>query len=238
MNTTPKEFAVYLDSFLPKIKDIKNQVCICVPYTHLMLANQKLVSSSVLLGAQNVFYEDSGAYTGEIAPAMLKDLGVSLVIIGHSERRKILGEINEIINKKIIKALAYNLKIVLCIGETKNEKTAGKTKLVLKKQIESALKGLYENELKNVIIAYEPVWSIGTNTVPSSKQVENAVLYIREVIKTDFSEESANKIPILYGGSVNSNNAKQFLKCNGVNGILVGGACLNPDEFGAIVGAL
>ena len=235
MNTTVREFSAYLDEFLPKVKDCKNSIAICVPYTHLMHAGQKLVSTNVDFGAQNISTEEKGAYTGEISCNMVKDLGAKYTLIGHSEIRKRFKETNEQINQKIIRALGVNLKVILCIGETITERNANKTKQVLKKQLEVAFKGLYENELKNIIIAYEPVWAIGSGKIPSQKDIEKNLQDIRQVIAEDFSKQSAEQMTILYGGSVNQDNCSNILKVKGVDGLLVGGACLKPQEFVNII---
>lgn len=165
---------------------------------------------------------------------MLKSVGVDVVIVGHSERRKLFNEKNEFINKKIKQALSNGLKIVLCVGETKTERSCNKYKQVIQKQILECIKGLYENELKNIIIAYEPVWAIGTGIVPSSKQVEEMANIIRETIANEYSKNAIKSIKVLYGGSVNSSNAKQFANIDGINGLLVGGASLNAIEFAKI----
>ena len=231
MNTTLKEFSLYLDRFLPKIKDSKNSIVMCVPYTHLMLANQKLVATDVKFGSQNLSVDESGAHTGEISNHMIKDIGASYTLVGHSEIRKRVKETNEQVNQKIINALGVNLKAILCVGETKTERNAGKTDFVLKKQIDIALKGLYENELKNIIIAYEPCWAIGTGKTATSKDIENAVKIIRKTIAESFSDKAAEKIQILYGGSTKLENFNNILKIQGINGLLVGGACLDYDVF-------
>ena len=235
MNTTLHEFAKYLDEFLPLIKDCKNVVALSIPYTHLMLASQKLVATNVVYGSQNISTEEKGAYTGEISNLMVKDLGAYFTLVGHSEIRKKFRETNEQINQKIIRALSVNLKCILCIGETRTERNSNKTKMVLKKQLEVSLKGLYENELKNIIIAYEPVWAIGTGKMPTVKEIEKTVEYIRQIIMDMFSQKSAEKICVIYGGSVNQNNCTNLLKIKNINGLLVGGACLDAKEFSNIV---
>lgn len=234
MNTTIKQIENYTEDFLHLIQNCKNEIAIFPPFTNLMFAKQKLVSSKVLLGAQNVSAEEKGAYTGEISAEMLKSVGVDVVIVGHSERRKLFNEKNEFINKKIKQALSNGLKIVLCVGETKTERSCNKYKQVIQKQILECIKGLYENELKNIIIAYEPVWAIGTGIVPSSKQVEEMANIIRETIANEYSKNAIKSIKVLYGGSVNSSNAKQFANIDGINGLLVGGASLNAIEFAKI----
>ncbi len=234
MNTTTHEFAKYLDKFLPLVKDSKNVVGLSIPYTHLMLASQKLVSTNVVYGSQNISTEEKGAFTGEISNLMVKDLGAYFTLVGHSEIRKKFRETNEQINQKIIRALSVNLKCILCVGETKTERNANKTKQVLKKQLEIALKGLYENELKNIIIAYEPIWAIGTGKMPTVKEIEKTVCDIRQIVLDMFSQKSAEKICVIYGGSVNQNNSANILKIKNLNGLLIGGACLDPVEFANI----
>lgn len=234
MNTTIKDIESYTENFLPKVEACKNEIAIFPPFTNLMFAKQKLTSSKVLLGAQNVASESLGAYTGEISASMLKSVGVNIVIVGHSERRKFFAEKGEIINKKIKEALSQGLKVVLCVGETKTERTNNKYKSVIEKQILEGIKGLYENELKNIVIAYEPVWAIGTNIVPNVKQIEEVANVIRALFQSEYSVVSSKNIKILYGGSVNASNAKQFASVNGINGLLVGGASLKPEEFAVI----
>lgn len=234
MNMTLKETEAYIEKFLPLTNSTKNEVAIFPSFVNLMFAKQKLISSKVLLGAQNVASEASGAFTGEVSAKMLKAVGVNYVIIGHSERRKMFYEKNEQIDKKIKQALGEGLKIVLCIGESKYERQTKKIQPVLEREILEVIHGLYENELKNIIIAYEPLWAIGTGKLPTTKDVEEAVCIIRECIKKEFSESAAKNIKILYGGSINSSNAKNYVNANGINGLLVGGASLGPDEFAKI----
>jgi len=234
MNMTIKDTEKYIEKFLPLVENSKNEIVIFPSYVNLMFAKQKLTASKVLLGAQNVSGETAGAYTGEVSSSMLKSVGVNYVIIGHSERRKLFLEKNEQINKKILEALKEGLNVVLCIGESKYERTNKKYKPALEKEIQEALKGLYENELKNIVIAYEPVWAIGTGKHPAVKEIEEAVAIIRNEIKQEYSETSAKNIRVLYGGSVNSQNAKMFANIAGVNGLLVGGASLNAEDFAKI----
>ncbi len=234
MNTTIKEVETYTEKFLPLVENSKNEIAIFPPFTNLMFAKQKLTNSKIILGAQNVSSEPSGAFTGEVSAKMLKSVGVGVVIIGHSERRKIFAEKNEVINKKIKEALSLGLKVVLCVGETKTERNGKRYKQVIQKEVLEALKGLYENELKNIIIAYEPIWSIGTGELPSVKQIEEVANIIRDEVSSEYTASAGKNIKILYGGSVNSSNAKQFGYINGINGLLVGGASLKPDEFALI----
>ena len=235
MNMNLQDTEKYIEKLLPLVNNTKNDVVIFPSFVNLMFASQKLTSSKIGLGAQNVSSEQSGAYTGEISSEMLKSVGVSFVLVGHSERRKLFLEKNETINKKIIEALRVGLKVVLCVGETKYERASKKVEQVLEKEVLEALKGLYENELKNIIIAYEPVWAIGTGVVPTPKEIEMAVSAIRKTIAKEYSETSAKNIKVLYGGSVNSQNAKTYSTVNGINGLLVGGASLKADEFAKII---
>lgn len=234
MNMDIKQTEEYSDGLLPKIANSKNEIAIFPPFTNLMFAKQKFTSSKVLLGAQNLSSEPSGSFTGEVSASMLKSVGVNYVLVGHSERRKLFLEKNETLNKKIKMALSQGLKVVLCVGETKYERTNKKYKDVIEKEISEGLKGLYENELKNIIIAYEPVWAIGTGLVPNNKQIEEIANIIREEISKEYTNAAGKNVKILYGGSVNSQNAKQFACLDGINGLLVGGASLKVDEFAKI----
>lgn len=227
MNFTQEETKRYLDKLLPNSESLANKLAVCFPYTNLSLASDMLFGKKVLLGAQNVHHEDSGSYTGEISAKMLSGFSCKYVLVGHSERRK--HETNKEINEKIKALLKYGMKAVLCVGETLKERETSKTKSSVKQQIEQALFGLYENELKNVVIAYEPVWAIGSGKTPTAKQVQQIAEYIRDIIKQNFSEKASKNITILYGGSIKPENCKTFLTIDQIDGALVGGASLNPD---------
>lgn len=231
MNMDIKEIEKYIEGLLPNIENSKNEIVIFPSYTNLMFAKQKLTASKVLLGAQNVSSEPKGALTGEVSASMLKSVGANYVIIGHSERRKFFLEKTDAINKKIKEALGHGLKVVLCVGETKYERQNKKYAQVLEKEISECFKGLYENELKNIIIAYEPVWAIGTGKLPKAKEIEECVYILREKIKIEYSEKASKSIKILYGGSINASNAKQYAEIKEINGLLVGGASLDVKEF-------
>ncbi|MBE7082579.1 MAG: triose-phosphate isomerase [Clostridiales bacterium] len=234
MHFNLKQTEEYLENFLPKVESSKNEIVLCPSFVNLMFTGQKLTSTKVLLGAQNVASEASGAYTGEVSASMLKSVGATYVLVGHSERKKYFLEKNETINKKIQECLGQGLKVVLCVGESKYERANKKHKQSLEKQLCECLKGLYDNELKNIIIAYEPIYSIGSGVLPKAKEVEEAVSYIRSVIQAEFSEKTASSLKILYGGSVNAENVKTFAGIKGVNGLLVGGASIKPDEFAKV----
>jgi triosephosphate isomerase len=207
------------------IEDTKDvSIVVCPPFTWVTDFSHKN-KSFVSFGAQNVFYEDKGAYTGEISAQMLKNSNVEYVIIGHSERRKYFGETNEIINKKVKKALEVGLKVIFCIGETEEERNAGKKNEILETQIKEGLFGI--DNLEDISVAYEPVWAIGTGNNCSVEETKETVEYIRKFVKPETK--------ILYGGSVKSDNSGAYIKEAGANGLLVGGASLNAEEFVKIV---
>ena len=209
----------------------KSEVIVCPPF--VFLAELK----GLTLGAQNVFYEEKGVLTGEISAVMLKDLGVEYVIIGHSDSRKHLGETDEIINKKVKKALEDGLKVIFCIGETAEERDAGKKNEVLEMQIRHGLDGIsnFKFQISNLVVAYEPVWAIGTGKACGVEDAKKMKEFIEKVILNMFSQDMAKGVKILYGGSVNSQNSAGYIKSAGYNGLLVGGASLNPEEFIKIV---
>ncbi|MBU2539887.1 triose-phosphate isomerase [Patescibacteria group bacterium] len=216
------------------IKNIKNvEVVLCPPFIYL--SSFKFQVSSFKLGAQNCFWEEKGAYTGEISPLMIKNLGIEYVIVGHSERRKYFRETDEEINKKIKKALSVGLKIILCVGETTEEKEQGKKQQVLIAQIEKALDRIPRDEMKNISVAYEPVWAIGTGNNCSTDETMKSIISIRQIITRLYNRETADKVRIIYGGSVNGENSGSYLKESLANGLLVGGASLKPEEFIKIV---
>lgn len=216
---TKEEAKNIFDGIKKGVKGAKAEVVVCPPFVFLPLLK------GLARGAQNCSYEDKGAFTGEISAGMLGDLKIKYVIIGHSERRKYFGETDEIVNKKIKKALAAGLKVIFCIGETAEERDAGKKNEVLEKQIKGGLAGV-EN-IKDINIAYEPVWAIGTGNNCSVEETKESVNFIRKFVKS--------KTRILYGGSVKSENSGAYIKDAGANGLLVGGASLNPEEFVKIV---
>jgi triosephosphate isomerase len=228
-----KEYVTTLEKELKKLKD-DIKVVLCLPYTSLSLAKQ-YNSDKFQFGAQNMHEEESGQFTGEISAKMLAELNVKYILIGHSERRKYFNETNEKINKKIKTALRYGFQIILCVGETRSQRNTGKTYLTLDKQINEALNGIYENELKNIVIAYEPVWAIGTGKVAENTDITKAVEEIRKVLAHNYSEEASNKIQVVYGGSLSSQNSNKIFKNEQIVGALIGGASLDPVEFAKII---
>lgn len=216
---------------------INCDVIICPPFTSLSEANSLIKNTVVKLGAQNVYHEDSGAYTGEISPQMIKSVGCEYVILGHSERRTIFRESNETINKKIKKALEHELKVIFCIGETLDEREKNVTNDVVKKQVEEGLLDIDEKSLSNMIIAYEPVWAIGTGRNATPQQAQDVHKFIRKLIEDKYSSVAAGNLTIQYGGSVKPDNAKELLSQPDIDGALVGGACLKAESFIEIIKA-
>ena len=222
-----KEAKEIFDAIRDGVKGIKSEVVVCPPSVYLYAS--VFGEGVVVMGGQNIYFEEKGAFTGEISAEMLKDLGVEYVMIGHSERRKYFGETDEIINKKIKKALEAGLKVIFCIGETAEERDAGKKNEVLERQIKIGLRDIENLKLKieNCAIAYEPVWAIGTGNNCSVEETKESIDYIRKLIPEN--------IKVLYGGSVKSDNSGAYIKDAGANGLLVGGASLIPEEFIKIV---
>lgn len=214
------------------------QVILCPPFTSLETASALLKDSEIKLGAQNMHFETEGAFTGEISSKMLKSVGCEYVILGHSERRTIFHETDELINKKIKKALDEGLKPIFCIGETLEEREKNITNQILEKQISNGLNGISIDNLRKIIIAYEPVWAIGTGKTATPQQAEEAHLFIRKLISKIFSQEAAENLIIQYGGSVKPENSAELLKQNNINGALVGGACLKAQSFIEIINSV
>jgi triosephosphate isomerase len=210
-------------------------VIVCPPYTSLSEASKLLNGSQIKLGAQNMHFEENGAFTGEVSASMLKSVGCEYVILGHSERRHIFGESNEMINKKIKKALSAGLKPIFCVGELLEERESGTTNDVVKKQILKGLAEISADDMKNIIIAYEPVWAIGTGKTASPAQAQEVHEFIRDLIEITYSLEVANDLVIQYGGSVKPDNAKELISQKDIDGALVGGACLKADSFMGII---
>lgn len=216
-------------------KNLNVQVIICPPFISLETANVLIKDTTIKLGAQNMYYEPSGAFTGEISPVMLKSVGCEYVILGHSERRTIFLESNQLINKKIQAAVKHSLKPIFCIGETLEEREKGITFNVVETQIREGLDGLSEVDLASLIIAYEPVWAIGTGKNATPEQAEEVHKFIRELIAKIYSKEFADKLIIQYGGSVKPENSKDLMLQPDIDGALVGGACLKADSFIKII---
>lgn len=231
MQKTNSETEEFLNAFLPLVRGIDDvDILIAPPFTSLETASRLMKSSNVLLGAQNVYFEESGAYTGEIAPSMLIAAGCSHVIIGHSERRQYFAETDEVVNRKIKLALTTGLKVILCIGESLEEREANRTFDVLNTQLTGSLADV---QLNDITIAYEPIWAIGTGKTASNEQANDAHAYIRDWLGKN--KEGADSVRIQYGGSVKPDNVKGLMAQPEVDGALVGGASLKPDSFSQIV---
>ena len=235
MNMLPNEAIDYINEFAPLVKDTNNEVILCVPYTDLFYALLNVQETNIKIGAQNMHYEEKGAYTGEISPKMLKSIGVEYVIIGHSERRQYYNETDETVNKKIKAAFENGLKPIVCVGETLEEREQGKTKEKITTQTRLALEGLTKEQVSKVIIAYEPIWAIGTGKTATSEDANNSIKEIREEISKIYGKDVSECVIIQYGGSVKSSNAKELFESSDIDGGLVGGASLKPDEFAKIV---
>ncbi|MEO0509842.1 MAG: triose-phosphate isomerase [Verrucomicrobiota bacterium] len=212
-------------------------VCVCPTFTALESVSKVVNESNIALGAQNMHFEASGAFTGEISAEMLRHLFTSFVIIGHSERRQYFGETDEIVNKKTIAALEANLKPIVCIGETLEEREAGKVTEVIKTQTEGALAGVTAEQVESLVIAYEPVWAIGTGKTATPEMAEEVHAEIRGLLAGLFDQETAEKVRILYGGSMKPGNAPELLAQENIDGGLIGGASLKAADFGGIVEA-
>lgn len=211
------------------------EVVVAPPFTALAAVAQVLKGSNILLSAQNSFWEESGAYTGEVSPSMLKDIGCACTIIGHSERRQYFGETNETVNKKLKASIKASLLPIVCIGETLEERETGKTLKVIEEQVRGGLKGLSTAEMEKVVIAYEPVWAIGTGKTATSEQAQEVHLFIRKMVTELFGSKLAESLRILYGGSVKADTIDELMAQKDIDGALVGGASLKADSFARIV---
>lgn len=234
MNKNRAEAKALITELLPLVKEAGCEVVICTPYTNLETALALTEGSNVKVGAENCHWAESGAFTGEISAPMLKELGVQYVIIGHSERRQYFGETDETVAKRVRAALESGLEVILCVGETLEQREADITGETIAIQVKKALAGVTVEELRHIIIAYEPVWAIGTGKTPTPEDVEEVHAAVRKVLAKKLGKGVANKMRILYGGSVKPSNAKEFLSLPDVDGALIGGASLKAQDFLAI----
>ena len=235
MNMLPNEAIQFIEELIPSVKDTQNEVILCVPYTDLFYALLTAQNTNIKIGAQNMHFEEKGAYTGEISGKMLKAINVEYVIIGHSERRQYFNETDETVNKKIKAAFENELKPIVCVGETLEQRENGKTEEIITKQTELALEGLTNKQVENTIIAYEPIWAIGTGKTATSEDANNSIKAIRNKIAQIYGQNVAEGVIIQYGGSVKSSNAKELFTMSDIDGGLVGGASLKAEEFSKIV---
>ena len=238
MNKTPTETKAFLEELKPVVAGKTGcDVIVCVPFVDLPTAVDACKGTNIKVGAQNVHFAPNGAYTGEVSAAMLVDLGVQYVIIGHSERRQYFAETDETVNMRTKAALEAGLKVILCVGELEKEREQGITAEILGKQTKVDLMGVTAEQMKNVIIAYEPVWAIGTGKVATTEQADEACGVVRSVVAEMFGKDVADKTAVQYGGSMNAKNCAELLKCENVDGGLIGGASLKSADFGIIVDA-
>lgn len=235
MNMLPNEAMAFIEELAPLVKNTENEVILCVPYIDLFYSLLTAQETNIKIGAQNMHFEESGAYTGEISGKMLKSIGVEYVIIGHSERRQYFAETDESVNKKIKAAFLNGLKPIVCVGETLEQREEGKTVEIITKQTQLALDGLTNKQVENTIIAYEPIWAIGTGKTATSEDANNSIKEIRNKIGKIYGQNTADRVIIQYGGSVKSSNAKELFEMSDIDGGLVGGASLKAEEFSKIV---
>ena len=235
MNMLPNEAMEMITKLAPYVKNTENEVVLCVPYTDLFYSLLTAQETNIKIGAQNMHFEEKGAYTGEISGKMLKSIGVEYVIIGHSERRQYFAETDETVNKKIKAAFLNNLKPIVCVGETLEQREAGIQYDIITEQTKKALDGLTEEQAANTIIAYEPIWAIGTGKTATKEDANDACRKIREKIAEIYGQNVAERVIIQYGGSMKPENAKELLEMSDIDGGLIGGASLKAETFEKIV---
>ncbi len=236
MNMTPAETTDFMKALAPKVADVKDaKVVLCVPFVDIAAAVEATKGTNIEIGAENVHMEEKGAYTGEISGKMLASCGVKYVIVGHSERRQYFGETDETVNKRVQAALNAKLKPIVCVGETEAEREGGLTEKVLERQLVEGLKGFKSKDFDKIVIAYEPVWAIGTGKTATATDANNTIGYIRHVLAKKFHKSIAEKTRIQYGGSMNVKNCKELMAMEEIDGGLIGGASLKADDFSQIV---
>lgn len=237
MNKTTTEAAQLVDELIPAVQDASCEVVICTPYTDLVTAVAKTKGTNIHVGAENVHFEASGAFTGEISAAMLVDLGVEYVIVGHSERRQYFAETDQTVNKRTLAALNAGLKAIVCVGESLQQREEGVTEELVRMQTKIALRDVTAEQMANVVIAYEPVWAIGTGKTATADQAQEVCAQIRKVIGELYGDAVAQATTVQYGGSMNAKNCEELLSKQDVDGGLIGGASLKAADFAVIVNA-
>ena len=237
MNKTPSEAKALIEEMKPLVKDAGCDVVLCVPFIDIPAAVEAAKGSNIKIGAENVHFKASGAYTGEVSADMLTEAGVEYVVIGHSERRTYFGETDQIVNLRTLAALNSGLKAIVCVGETLEQRELGYTETLLKFQTKMALTNVTAEQLKNVIIAYEPVWAIGTGVTATAEQADEGNGFVRAAVAEVYGEDAAQALTVQYGGSMNAGNAEELLAKENVDGGLIGGASLKAKDFSAIVAA-
>ena len=234
MHKTIAEALEFVNEVKDRVNNDKVEAVICAPFTLLKDLKQATKGTNIKIGAQNMHFEEKGAFTGEISPLMLKELDMDYVVKGHSERRQYFNETDETVNKKVLKALEVGIDPILCVGETLEEREAGNTKDVCKVQVEKALENVSKEDLAKVVIAYEPVWAIGTGKTATSEDANDVIAYIREVVANLYGE-LANEVRIQYGGSVKPSNVAEIMNQSDIDGALVGGASLEANDYVELV---
>ena len=235
MNKLPNETISFFEEITPLVANTNSEVVICVPYTDLFYAILSAQNTNIKIGAQNMHWEKNGAYTGEVSPEMLKSIGVEYVILGHSERRQYFAETDESVNKKLKAAHNVGLKPIVCVGESLEQRESGMAKEIITNQVKEGLKDLTEAQIVNTIIAYEPIWAIGTGKTATKDDANETIKWIREEVANMYGQENADRVIIQYGGSVKPGNAKELFEMSDIDGGLVGGASLKPYDFAKIV---
>ncbi len=235
MNKTPEEAAAMVKKLAPLVKNSEVDVVICAPYVALQAVKEAAAGTNVKVGAQNMHWEESGAYTGEVSPTMLNAIGMEYVIIGHSERREYFAETDETVNKKVHSAFAHNLIPIVCVGETLEQREKGVTRTLVEGQTRAALKGLSVENVKACVIAYEPIWAIGTGKTATSQDANEVIGYIRNTVAEVAGQEAADAIRIQYGGSMKPDNASELMAMPEIDGGLVGGASLKAEDFSKLI---
>ncbi len=232
MNKTVGETVELVTQLKQKLSDVKNrEILVCPPFTSLIVAKEVIKNSNIKLGAQNMYFEKSGAYTGEISSLMLKDIGCEYIIIGHSERRQYFGETDESVNKKMKAAFENSIIPIVCVGETLQQREQNEAFEVIERQVKTGLTGLTGEEPKIIVIAYEPVWAIGTGKTATPQQAEEVHAFIRKIYSEMYGKDAAESVRILYGGSVKPDNVSEIMRQPDIDGALVGGASLKADDF-------
>lgn len=235
MNMLPNEAISMITNLAPLVENSENEVVLCMPYVDLFYGLLTAQGTNIKIGAQNMHFEEKGAYTGEVSGKMLNSIGVEYVIIGHSERRQYFNETDESVNKKIKAAFANNLKPIVCVGESLEQRESGVAFDIITDQVEKALEGLTNDQIKNTIIAYEPIWAIGTGKTATKEDANEACKKIRDKIADIYGKDTAESVIIQYGGSMKPSNAKELLEMPDIDGGLIGGASLKVEDFSQIV---
>lgn len=235
MNNTKAEAQTLIKELIPLVKDAQCEVVVCVPYTAIETVAALCKGSNIKVGAENIAWAEKGAFTGEISAAMLKEVGAQFVIIGHSERRQYFGETDESVNKRTVTALKNDFTPIVCVGETLQEREGGETENVCKRQTLGAFNGISAQDAVKCVVAYEPVWAIGTGKTATAQQANETIAYIRSVLNDMYGKQAADAIRIQYGGSMNPANASELMAQPDIDGGLIGGASLKAEDFSKVV---